>query len=1226
MWRISADTGGTFTDCYALNPAGKQLRCKVLSSGCLRARVIAINEVAIVLSGLHLGNPQLLVGWRCRAVGDCGEGWLVLHAQMGGDGLVLQVEEAVFAVNDLIELRTGEEAPVLGVRLLTGTAPGNAFPELRMRLATTRATNALLEGKGSPTALFVTQGFADLLTIGDQRRANLFALRHPPRTAFAKVVVEVIERMAADGAVLVALDEDALRETAEKVLKAGISHAAVALLHGFAHSAHERRVADLLTNAGFEHVSISSEIAPFAKILPRAQSTVANATLTGPVAAFVRGVSGPLGADETLQMMTSAGGLEPAATVRPKDLLLSGPAGGAMGAATAGLQMGYSKVLTLDMGGTSTDVARIDGRPGYRFIQKVGGMELMAPCVAIETVAAGGGSICAWTSQGLRVGPESAGSEPGPACYGKGGPLTVTDVNVLLGRFDPALAPIPLDVDASRQKAEVLLGAIGHKMSLESLLAGLLDLAVEQMADAMRRISVAEGFDPADYALLAFGGAGPQHACDVAMRLGISTVLAPHHAGILSAVGLEAAMPERFAQRQCVMALEAIEPELPSIVDELAGEARRALGVNEESTSTLALLEVRLRGQDQALQVTWESGGDLRQSFRTAYARLFGYEPAMDRVIEVVSVRVSVRQRGVADSGSVERHWESMLGMDDLTNRRLIQDAFSTLVVLPGWTVESMDDLGYRLQWKGLAEQRNVGIVTEVMQRDLLRHRLHSVVDEMGALLCRTAISTNIRERLDFSCAVLNASGQLISSAPHIPVHLGALGVCVRESVGTFELREGDTLITNHPAFGGSHLPDVTLITPVFVGDHLVGYVANRAHHAEIGGITPGSMPPNASCLEEEGVVIAPRYLVRGGRSCFDEVAELFCAARYPTRSLADNLADLHAQLAANRQGAERLRELAVGHGDQWSVLHDDILEHSAAVMRSALGRLPVTSVAEQQLDDGSRIVVCLRRVNDGLRIDFTGTSMVHPGNLNATTAIVRSAVLYALRVWLEQDLPLNEGLLVPVQFVCPEGMLNPKFTGNSACDPAVVGGNVEVSQRLVDTLFLALDVQACSQGTMNNLLFGNDRFGYYETIAGGSGAGNGYNGADALHTHMTNTAITDAEILEMRFPVRLWRFAVRSESGGAGKWRGGNGVVREFEFLRPLTVSILSQHRVEAPYGLAGGSCGQCGEQWLHTSDGASPIRLNGCVQISVLPGDRLIVMTPGGGGYGQAKIESMT
>ncbi len=1165
-------------------------------------------------------------GWLARRPGeDEGDGVRVLAS--GEDGLCVDVSssggEPSWRTGELLELFSGEEAPVVGARLLTGTALDEPFPKLRLRLGTTRATNALLEGKGSATALFVTEGFADLLEIGDQRRRDLFALEHEPRPRFARRMVEVGGRVSAAGEVLAELDEAAVRQAARAVLAEGIRHAAVALLHADLFPEQERQVGAWLREEGFDHVSLSGEIAPFPKLLPRAQSAVANALLTGPVTAFVNGVGVPLGGGgEALQMMTSAGGLEPAARVRPKDLLLSGPAGGAIGAAAAARALGFERVLTLDMGGTSTDVARIDGGPGYRFTQRVAAMELMAPSVAIETVAAGGGSICAWTRSGLKAGPESAGASPGPACYGNGGPLTITDVNLLLGRFDPAHSPIPLDPDAACARLRELLDEIeaasGERPGGQVVLEGLLNLAVEQMADAIRRISVAEGYDPADYALLAFGGAGPQHACAVADRLGMKTVLVPHHAGILSAVGLDAARPERLAERPVQRPLAEVTDQLDDWVRELAAEAGQKLREDGEAELRLdppeVIVEMRLRGQDTPLQVRLEAGAETLQAvYHARYRSLFGYAPPAGRVIEVVSLRVLVRER-LEERPTSEAPVKHLPAGDEM---RLLQDAFSTLVVPPGWCLEEREGVGRILtREKAGADPEAASAGNAVMRRELLRHRLNSVVEEMGALLCRTAISTNIRERLDFSGAVLDAEGRLVSSAPHIPVHLGALGLCVRECARQLSAGAGDTWITNHPGFGGSHLPDVTLITPVHdEAGQLLAFVANRAHHAEIGGLTPGSMPALARCLEEEGVVLVLRHLVRAGESCFDKVAELFAGAAHPTRNLADNLSDLHAQLAANTLGAERLRVVLAGGGETLSLM-SGILEHSAGVMSAALSVLPGRCEAEERLDDGHRIALVLAREAGGLVIDFTGSSGVHPGSLNATPAIVRSAVLYALRLWLREDLPLNEGLLEPVRIVCPEGFLNPRFTGDASADPAVVGGNVEVSQRVVDTLLKALGVQACSQGTMNNLLFGNDRFGYYETIAGGAGAGPGYAGASALHTHMTNTAITDAEVLERRFPVRLRRFAIRRGSGGAGHWRGGDGVVREFEFLAPLTLSWLTQHREQPPYGMDGGSAGALGRQQWFKNGAWHPLASGGSADVA--PGDRLLMETPGGGGWG--------
>ncbi len=1220
-WRIAADTGGTFTDCHALDPQGLESRCKVLSTGHLRAVWDCKPSFQTRLSGLPPLPSGFLIGFQIKAVGDASHRIIT-----GEDPLTLDASVS-WQPGTLLELTTGEEAPVLGARILTNTPPGQEFPPLSLRIATTRATNALLERKGGRIALFITRGFGDLLQIGDQRRSDLFALKHEPRPIFHEIACEVPERISVAGEVLEPLDEAAVRASALECIAWGITTAAISLLHGHAHPQHELRVAEILRECGFTHLTLSHQTAAFAKLLPRTQSTVADAYLHAPVQSFLNGIRR---VSPDMQVMTSAGGLKTADDIHPKDMLLSGPAGGAIGAANAARRLGITKIITFDMGGTSTDVARIDTRPSYRFSQEVAGMKLLAPCVAIETVAAGGGSVCRVTHHGLAVGPESAGSNPGPACYGKGGPLTITDVNLLLGRFDPAKAPIPLDVKAAQQRLHELHAQTDGSLDEPELLHALLRLAIEHMTDAIRRISIGEGYDPADHALLAFGGAGPQHACAVAEALGMQTILVPENAGILSAVGLQEAVPEVIEETEMRMPLAAFLESLnddkvvrtvpcaalgqlmqhpassePSVSDALPREMNQAPSTHrtEDCADHIAIAELRLQGQDTPLQVEFKSPHDLPQLYRAAYERLFGYPPPANREIELVSIRTITRgeKREFTEVRSEGRLTSSS------TQTALIQDAFSTIVITVGWSVEHVPGFGHIL--------RNASpVASPPLARDLLRHRFHSIVSDMGALLCRTAISTNIRERLDFSCALLDPKGRLLSSAPHIPVHLGALGVCAREVAKAVPMQPGDTIITNHPAFGGSHLPDVTLITPVFDSNrHLIGYIANRAHHAEIGGITPGSMPANATRLIQEGVVIAPRHLIRGGESCFDEISALLTSALHPTRNLADNLADLHAQLAANLHGVERLRALA---GDSLAEAMQSILDHSAAVMRGQINRLPDSISATEKLDDGSQITVSMRKAGCKLLLDFTGTSDVHPRNLNATTAIVRSAVLYVMRLMLQEDLPLNEGLLDPVEIILPISLLNPVFSDDPAHCPAVVGGNVEVSQRLVDTLIKALGLQACSQGTMNNFLFGGGRFGYYETIAGGSGAGNGYNGAHALHTHMTNTAITDPEIIEQRYPVRLRQFAIRRGSGGAGQWRGGDGVIREFEFEKPLTVSLLTQHRVEAPFGLHGGSAGRTGRQTL-LRQGTRTL-LDGCTTFEAQAGDRVILETPGGGGWG--------
>ncbi|MDZ4288489.1 MAG: hydantoinase B/oxoprolinase family protein, partial [Prosthecobacter sp.] len=1069
MWRIAADTGGTFTDAYAIDPAGRESRCKVLSTARLRVRIVeGVGPNQWRVSGLRPMARDFYAGFQAKLLSAPWDAFIITAwdpetrvlgfepartnapATSGEVPCLSRGEDAATTetlihptssaqesqgtpVGALLDLTTGEEAPILAARLLTATPLGGAFPPLELRLATTRATNALLEHKGSPTALFITRGFGDLLRIGDQRRKDLFALKHEPRPVFFTVAGEVAERITPDGTVLTPLDEATLLKMARGFLDQGIRHAAVALLHSYAHPAHEQRVGALLLQAGFRHVTLSSAIAPFTKILPRAQSAVANAYLTGPVEEFIGAIAAALHEGTSLQIMTSSGALESAAEVNPKDLLLSGPAGGAIGAANAAASIGQHRILTLDMGGTSTDVARIDGRPGYRFTQNVAGMQLLAPCVAIETVAAGGGSICRWTHHGLAVGPESAGSNPGPACYGKGGPLTITDVNFLLGRFDPARAPIPLDLEASRMRLRELKEQCGAALTETELLEGCLRLAVEHMADAIRRISVAEGYDPAEYALLAFGGAGPQHACAVAERLGIRTILAPRHAGILSAVGLHQALPEKFEQQQVLRPLDECQDETLAWIETLAERARDHLRqgrVLDDFAPPQAIGELRLRGQDTPIQIAFTQAADLPNLYRKAYRRLFGYEPPQDRVIEFVSLRVSVRVSG-PQAAPRSLQPGAVLGSGPL----LLQDEFSTLVVGETWLASDISGFGYVLEKQRSQPHTSatpIALPPSALARDLMRHRFHSMVAEMGALLCRTAISTNIRERLDFSCALLNPAGRLISSAPHIPVHLGALGVCVRESIRGFDLRPGDTLITNHPAFGGSHLPDVTLITPIFdKNNHLLGYAANRAHHAEIGGLTPGSMPATATRLIEEGVVIPPQFLLRAGTSYFEAIAELLTTGPYPTRNLADNMADLHAQFAANLQGLDRLCALADDNPDRLRGLMDEILAHSAAVMRRQISRMPAETTAVQTLDDGARIQVSVRAKDERLVVDFTGTSPVHSGNLNATNAIVRSAVLYVLRLLLQEDLPLNEGLLEPVELILPDSLLNPTFTGD---------------------------------------------------------------------------------------------------------------------------------------------------------------------------------------------------
>lgn len=1233
-WRICIDTGGTFTDCWALAPgAGEPRLVKVLSSGRLRVKVLD-----------QFSPRQLLVeipeNW------DAGAGFFVGFSAESGESQARVTESAggrltldgELLADGAIDLFSGEEAPVIGARLLTGAGLGQPFPKLRLRLATTRGTNALLEGKGAPTAFFVTRGFGDLLTIRDQRRPDLFALRHVKPKALSEVVIEVAERLDASGAILEELSfDDVFKRAVSLALGRGVRVAAVALMHGYLNPAHERRLAEFLLEAGFDHVSLSGELAPLIKLLPRAETAVVDAYLTPVMSTFLDHIQEAIGESNSMLTMTSAGGLEGRAAFRPKDSLFSGPAGGVVGAAAAGRACGFAKLITFDMGGTSTDVARFDRDFAYQFQQKVGAATLLAPSLRIETVASGGGSICQWTEAGLRVGPESAGADPGPACYGRGGPLTITDVNVLLGRIDPGNFGIPLgaeNITAARERLQQLLAATGGSDE-QALLEGLIAIAVEQMADSIRTISIREGADPGDYALLAFGGAGPLHACEIAEKLGMRHIVVPTEAGVLSAFGLHNAVVERFAQRQVLTDLEECQ-DLTAWLDKLAEQAAGQLSEGGETVVRRRIAELRLHGQEAALMIDIGEVERLADDFRDRYEAVFGYRPGDGMAIELVSLRVVVS--GVAEfvrisSSEVESN-EILTNSATFIDRSslepgmaingpaIIQDPFSTLFLKTGWSARCRSNRTLVCERADDAETKLSTSASEGVERELFRHRFQNTVEEMGAMLQRSAISTNVKERMDFSCALLDREGQLVVNAPHIPVHLGALGLCVREVTKTLDLKPGDMAITNHPGFGGSHLPDVTVISPVFEpkGQQLLGYVASRAHHAELGGIRPGSMPPNARNLAEEGVVFSPTLLFDAGQARYDAIEKILTDAPFPSRQVRDNLADLQAQAAANLRGAASLLALA----DEFSAAVvrrrlEDLAEQSRQSFRDALLSKPLAcEVAEERLDDGSAIRVSARRDGGRFVLDFSGSSPAHPANLNATPAIVRSAILYCLRLWTGSELPLNEGLLRDVEILLPRCFLNPDFPDEPANCPAVVGGNVETSQRVVDTVLKLFGIQACSQGTMNNFIFGDESFGYYETIAGGAGAGPDYDGASALHTHMTNTAITDPEILEKRYPVRLRQFSVRQGSGGAGKFRGGDGVVREFEFLKPLEVSLLTQHRVESPYGLEGGEPGARGQQLL-VKAGGEIVRLDGHTAVAVEAGDRIRIETPGGGGWGR-------
>lgn len=1222
-WKIWVDTGGTFTDCLAIDNDGNLSRLKVLSNGTLRGRVVS--QLTTSLLAVEINWPVSKDIYQGYTLTDRNATAVVKSVDTKKGFIQLAKPSKHKWVGKTIELTTNEEVPVFAARLLTSTSLKNSFPPIELKLGSTRGTNAILERKGARTALLITKGFKDLLVIGNQQRPDLFALKVEKEPPFYSDVIEVDERIGSDGSVISKFDQKQFNGIIKQLKKKKIESVAVAFINSYKNPAHEVFAKNLLTKAGFKFVSTSQQLSRQIRILQRTETAVANAYLAPIIDDYVnRILKGLPGAK--LKIMTSAGGLAEASEFYPKDSLLSGPAGGVVGAATTAKLSGVDKLITFDMGGTSTDVSLYDGRYDYRYESRVGSLKILSPSLAIETIAAGGGSICSFDGYRFTVGPASAGAYPGPACYGAGGPLTITDVNLLLGKIDAKTFTIPLSIRKAEEALDRLIRQLKKRSSRKEVLLAFTQIANEKMAGAIRKVSTQSGHDPAEYTLLSFGGAGGQHACALAAMLNMKDILIPYDAGLLSAYGIGHAKPEKFNEKLLLMPLDTALSEMPSILKEL-----EVGGIVEKR-----LAFIRFKGQENTIEVDIDD--NILDSFRRKYERIFGHW--IDHPIEVESVRVVVSQPGdsVSSNKGVESRytpqairdntfiWEELTGGATINGPALIVSKNSTTVVDDGWTFYLDSNNNARIQnTQHSTPNTQHQTHSAEAELELFSNRFTSVAYEMGAMLQRTSFSINVKERLDFSCAVLDRDGYLVVNAPHIPVHLGSLGVCVREVATMICIREGDVIITNHPAYGGSHLPDVTLIKGVFVKGNLVGYVANRAHHAEIGGKKPGSMPADATTLEEEGVIIEPTYLVRNKQAMWDKVEQLFVNATWPTRLWEENRADLNGALAAVNYGEEALIALCEKFGaDNVVEYMTKIRKHATGLFTEKLKTLKVPNAkAVQYLDDGSPLRVNItkkRRVSGaathGLVIDFTGSSKVHPGNLNATRAIVQSVVLYVIRLLVDKDIPLNEGLIDNVNIILPQGLLNPDFSVTHP--PAVVGGNTEVSQRLTDTLLKALNMAACSQGTMNNFLFGNERFGYYETICGGTGAVKGFEGTSAVHQHMTNTRISDPELLEWRFPVRLVRFEVRKNSGGKGKWNGGDGVVREFLFTEDLELNILSQHRVEEPYGIRGGAPGKVGRQIIVRAGGRR-VPLRGTVSASVSSGDRLIIETPGGGAYGK-------
>jgi len=1155
------------------------------------------------------------------------------------------------------------DAAVAGIAALLGDDRGRV-PIDAIKMGTTVATNALLERRGEPTVLVTTAGFRDALRIGYQDRPDIFALdiRRPP-PLYAEVVVAE-ERVDADGQVLQPLDEDALREALAQIFARGIRSVAICFLHAYRYPLHERTAAGIARDLGFEQVSTSHETSPLIKLVSRGDTTVADAYLSPVLQRYVEQLQAGLNEagieTQRLLFMQSNGGLVDRESFHGKDSVMSGPAGGVVGMVEACSGIGNSRLIGFDMGGTSTDVSLYAGEYEQASGTEIDGVRLRVPMLRIHTIAAGGGSRLRFDAGRFQVGPESAGALPGPRCYRRGGPLTVTDANLLLGRlnaeyFPPVFGPdgnLGLDIQAVRegffQLAGEIAGATGHEWTPEQVAEGFLRVAVDNMANAIKTVSIQRGHDPADFALCCFGGAGGQHACRVADALGIGEVVVHPLASLLSAFGIGVAPLRHYAQRPIGLPLsEGQQPALAGAVDDLCAECAAALeaqGIERCDISVETTLAIRIRGADTALDTRWVgSVSAARDAFHQAHQRRFGFAET-GASLEVESIRVNAASRtGTKPGFVVGRSQESAapqqtrIYMADgwrsaavhhraqlaagraIPGPALIVDDSSTLVVEPGWRAVADQSGRLRVTRSRPLRREVTPTGADPILLEVFNNHFVNIAEQMGAVLEKTAHSVNIKERRDFSCALFDARGRLIANAPHIPVHLGSMGDSVRAVLDRAAIEPGDSWMLNDPYHGGTHLPDITVVTPVFAtdGEELLFFVACRAHHADVGGVSPGSMPAVSRHIDEEGMRCEPFPLVRDGQLQESELDRRLSAGAYPPRNPAQNRADLKAQLAANEKGLQQLGQMIAHFGlEAVQAYMRHVRENADAAVRSLLQRLS-DGRGEACLDSGERICaeVAIDRAAGRAVVDFAGTAAMSPGNFNAPAGVARAAVLYAFRCLLAERIPLNEGCLAALEIRLPDScLLNPSWPA------AVAAGNVETSQCVADALLAALDAQAGSQGSMNNLSFGNASYQYYETICGGAGAGPGFAGADAVHTHMTNSRITDPEVLEQRFPVLLREFSVRENSGGNGRWRGGDGVVRGIEFRVPMRAAIVSNHRARGASGLAGGGDGRPGKNLLVRPDGVVR-ELPAVAEIELEAGDLLVIATPGGGGYGRPK-----
>ena len=1157
------------------------------------------------------------------------------------------------------------DAAIQGIRdtlALAKDAPIPAGEIEAVKMGTTVATNALLEREGERTVLVITRGFADALEIGYQARPRIFELNiHKPELLY-ETVIEADERIRADGTVERPLDRDTLARDLQAVYDRGIRACAIVFMHGYRYHAHEVDAADIARQIGFTQISISHEASPLMKLVGRGDTTVVDAYLSPILRRYVDQVESAIGSGggdaPRLMFMQSSGGLTAASLFQGKDAILSGPAGGVVGAAETARLAGHGKIIGFDMGGTSTDVCHFAGEYERAFDTEVAGVRMRAPMMMIHTVAAGGGSLLHFDEARFQVGPESAGADPGPACYRRGGPLAVTDANVMLGKINPEFFPAlfgpeqnqTLDLATVRERFAALAAQGPADQDPHEIAEGFLMIAVENMANAIKKISVQRGYDVTEYTLACFGGAGAQHACLVADALGMRKVLIHPLAGVLSAYGMGLADISASRQRAVEAGLSS-GPALETIADELEAAARQELAdqdLGPDAITAERKAYLRYDGTDTALEVSLQQVESMREEFEAQHRQRFGF---IFNDKELIVESVSVECRGGGAGGAEPAHalsedalhpplghtrifsggsWhdtpvhgrERLKPGQRLAGPALIIEPNSTIVVEPGWSAEvTRHDHLLLTRHEAARRARAVGTEADPVMLEIFNNLFMNIAEQMGVTLANTAYSVNIKERLDFSCAVFDAQGRLVANAPHMPVHLGSMDRSVETVIAQNQgaIAPGDVYVLNAPYNGGTHLPDITVVTPVFDSDdaHILFYVASRGHHADIGGIMPGSMSPLAANVEEEGVLIDNFKLVDRGTFREDAVRQLLGGAKYPARNIEHNIADLKAQIASNTKGVKELRAMIDHFGlDVVQAYMGHVQDNAEESVRRVIGALK-DSMFTAHTDQGAVIKVAIR-VNRETRsavVDFTGTSPQQPDNFNAPEPVARAAVLYVFRCMVQGDIPMNAGCLRPIEIITPEGcMLNPRYPA------AVVAGNVETSQAVTDALFAALGALGSAQGTMNNLTFGNETYQYYETICSGAPAGEGFDGADAVHTHMTNSRLTDPEILEWRFPVVLEDFHIRRGSGGRGRWSAGGGTIRTIRFLERMHCAILSSRRRIAPPGIFGGADGEPGQNRVRRAGGRME-ELKGCDQTEIDAGEAIIIQTPTGGGFGKAE-----